>query len=73
MSISKNYINTTGKTRPVSRSGNITFMGSAITWGWTFTTPASVIARSKPGMVITVEPGIYIPEEKLGYASRTMC
>ena len=28
--------------------------------------PASYPAVLKPGMVFTIEPGVYIPEEKLG-------
>ena len=28
--------------------------------------PGDLTCRSQPGMVITIEPGIYIPEENIG-------
>ena len=49
-----------------SRSGNITFTASAIISDSTCTIPATTTRPLEPGMVITVEPGIYIPEENLG-------
>ena len=54
-----------GQGGPLARAGT-TFTASATTWGSMCTIRAGRRGRSKPGMVITIEPGIYIPEENLG-------
>ena len=48
-----------------TRWANISCTAWATPWAWTFTIPA-IIGTLKAGMVITIEPGIYIPEENIG-------
>jgi len=55
-----------GRTRRAGRWAGTTFTALAITSDLTCTIPAARRAPLEPGMVITVEPGIYIPEENIG-------
>ena len=64
--IAYDYINTHGTDREGRTLGRTSFTGWAITSASKCTTPAKPIARSKPGMVVTMEPGLYLPEEKIG-------
>ena len=50
-----------GKREPIRRGTCLTFQGD----GKTYLLETHYSQALKPGMMITLEPGIYIPEEKL--------
>jgi len=60
-----NYLNTHGKDLHGEPLGKYFTHASAITSGSTCTIRRTPFPL-KPGMVITIEPGIYIPEENIG-------
>ena len=64
--ISWNYINTHGKDREGQPLGKYYFHGVSHHLGLDVHDPGPTGRPLEPGMVITIEPGIYIPEEKLG-------
>ena len=64
--ISRAYINTHGKDLEGQPLGKYYFHGVSHHLGLDVHDPGSVTRPLEPGMVITIEPGIYIPEEKLG-------
>jgi Xaa-Pro aminopeptidase len=66
MSISKNYINTHGKDKAGESLGKYYIHGVSHHLGLDVHDPGERDRPLEAGMVITVEPGIYIPEEKLG-------
>jgi len=61
-----NYINTHGKDLHGQPLGRYWLHGLGHMLGLDVHDPAEYPAVLKPGMVFTIEPGIYIPEEKLG-------
>ncbi len=61
-----NYINTRGKDLHGQPLGKYWLHGLGHLVGIDVHDPAVYPAVLKPGMVFTIEPGIYIPEEKLG-------
>lgn len=61
-----NYINTHGKDLHGQPLGQYWLHGLGHMVGLDVHDPANYPAVLKPGMVFTIEPGIYIPEEKLG-------
>jgi Xaa-Pro aminopeptidase len=61
-----NYINTHGKDLHGQPLGQYWLHGLGHMMGIDVHDPADYPAVLKPGMVFTVEPGVYIPEEKLG-------
>jgi Xaa-Pro aminopeptidase len=61
-----NYINTHGKDLHGEPLGKYWLHGLGHMVGIDVHDPAEYPAVLKPGMVFTIEPGIYIPEEKLG-------
>jgi Xaa-Pro aminopeptidase len=61
-----NYINTHGKDRDGRPLGRYWLHGLGHMVGIDVHDPAEYPAVLKPGMVFTIEPGVYIPEEKLG-------
>ena len=61
-----NYINTHGKAVDGSPLGKYWLHGLGHMLGIDVHDPAKYPAVLKPGMVFTIEPGVYIPEEKLG-------
>ena len=61
-----NYINTHGKALDGEPLGKYWLHGLGHMVGIDVHDPADYPAVLKPGMVFTIEPGIYIPEEKLG-------
>lgn len=61
-----NYINTHGKSLDGQPLGQYWLHGLGHMLGIDVHDPANYPAVLKPGMVFTIEPGIYIPEEKLG-------
>jgi Xaa-Pro aminopeptidase len=66
MSLSKNYINTHGKDKTGEPLGKYYIHGVSHHLGLDVHDPGERDRPLEAGMVITVEPGIYIPEEKLG-------
>lgn len=66
MEISRNYINTHGKDRDGQPLGKYYIHGVSHHLGLDVHDPGDRNRVLEPGMVVTVEPGIYIPEEKLG-------
>jgi Xaa-Pro aminopeptidase len=64
--ISMNYINTHGKDREGQPLGKYYIHGVSHHLGLDVHDPGKTDRPLEPGMVITIEPGIYIPEEKLG-------
>ena len=61
-----NYINTHGKALDGAPLGKYWLHGLGHMIGLDVHDPATYPAVLKPGMVFTIEPGIYIPEEKIG-------
>ncbi|MGB6691871.1 MAG: Xaa-Pro peptidase family protein [Terracidiphilus sp.] len=61
-----NYINTHGKDQHGEPLGKYWLHGLGHMVGIDVHDPAVYPAVLKPGMVFTIEPGVYIPEEKLG-------
>ena len=61
-----NYINTHGKDLHGEPLGKYWLHGLGHMVGLDVHDPADYPAVLKPGMVFTIEPGVYIPEEKLG-------
>ncbi len=61
-----NYINTHGKDLHGEPLGQYWLHGLGHMVGIDVHDPADYPAVLKPGMVFTIEPGVYIPEEKLG-------
>jgi Xaa-Pro aminopeptidase len=64
--IAYNYINTHGKDLHGEPLGKYFTHGLSHHVGLDVHDPGEVGATLKPGMVITIEPGIYIPEESIG-------
>ncbi len=64
--VAYNYINTHGKDLHGQPLGQYWLHGLGHMIGLDVHDPATYPAVLKPGMVFTIEPGIYIPEEKLG-------
>lgn len=61
-----NYINTHGKDMHGQPLGKYWLHGLGHMVGIDVHDPADYPAVLKPGMVFTIEPGVYIPEEKIG-------
>jgi Xaa-Pro aminopeptidase len=61
-----NYINTHGKSLTGEPLGKYWLHGLGHMVGINVHDPADYPAVLKPGMVFTIEPGVYIPEEKIG-------
>jgi Xaa-Pro aminopeptidase len=61
-----NYINTHGKDLHGQPLGKYWLHGLGHMVGIDVHDPAQYPALLKPGMVFTIEPGVYIPEEKIG-------
>jgi Xaa-Pro aminopeptidase len=61
-----NYINTHGKDLHGETLGKYWLHGLGHMVGIDVHDPADYPAVLKPGMVFTIEPGVYIPEEKIG-------
>jgi Xaa-Pro aminopeptidase len=66
MAISMNYIKTHGKDKEGQPLGKYYIHGVSHHLGLDVHDPGDRNRVLEPGMVVTVEPGIYIPEEKLG-------
>jgi Xaa-Pro aminopeptidase len=64
--VAYNYINTHGKGLQGEPLGKYWIHGLGHMLGIDVHDPANYPAVLKPGMVFTIEPGVYIPEEKLG-------
>ena len=64
--VAYNYINTHGKDLRGQPLGQYWLHGLGHMVGLDVHDPSNYPAVLKPGMVFTIEPGIYIPEEKLG-------
>ena len=64
--IAYDYLNSHGKDRKGRRLGKYFNHGIGHHLGLNVHDPGDVARPLEPGMVITVEPGLYIPEEKLG-------
>lgn len=64
--VAYNYINTHGKDLHGKPLGQYWLHGLGHMMGIDVHDPADYPAVLKPGMVFTIEPGVYIPEEKLG-------
>ena len=65
-SVAFNYINTHGKDLRGQPLGKYWLHGLGHMVGIDVHDPAQYPALLKPGMVFTIEPGIYIPEERIG-------
>ena len=66
MSIAYDYINSHGKDREGRPLGQYFIHGLGHNIGLNVHDPGEYCSALEPGMVVTVEPGIYIPEENLG-------
>src|SRR5215472_5291832 len=66
MNIAYDYINSHGKDREGRPLGQYFIHGLGHNIGLNVHDPGENCSAFQPGMVVTVEPGIYIPEENLG-------
>jgi Xaa-Pro aminopeptidase len=66
MNIAYDYINSHGKDRQGKPLGQYFIHGLGHNIGLNVHDPGESCGPLQPGMVITIEPGIYIPEENLG-------
>jgi Xaa-Pro aminopeptidase len=66
MNIARDYINSHGKDRDGKPLGQYFIHGLGHDIGLDVHDPGEYCGPLQPGMVITIEPGIYIPEEELG-------
>jgi Xaa-Pro aminopeptidase len=64
--IARDYIDSHGKDREGRSLGRYFIHGLSHPVGLNVHDPGDITRPLAPGMVITVEPGIYIPDEKLG-------
>jgi Xaa-Pro aminopeptidase len=64
--VAANYINTHGKDLHGEPLGKYFFHGLGHYVGLNVHDPGDYSVPLGPGMVFTIEPGIYIPEEKIG-------
>jgi Xaa-Pro aminopeptidase len=64
--VAYDYVNTHGKDLHGKRLGQYFFHGLGHHIGLNVHDPGDYCRAFEPGMVVTVEPGIYIPEENLG-------
>ena len=64
--VAYNYINTHGKSLDGKPLGQYWLHGLGHMVGIDVHDPAKYPAMLRPGMVFTIEPGVYIPEEKIG-------
>jgi len=66
MNIAYDYINSHGKDRHGKPLGQYFIHGLGHNIGLNVHDPGDYCSPLQPGMVVTIEPGIYIPEENLG-------
>ena len=66
MNIAYDYINSHGKDRDRKPLGQYFIHGLGHNIGLNVHDPGDYCSPLQPGMVVTIEPGIYIPEENLG-------
>src|SRR5713226_7358928 len=71
--ISYDYINSNGKDLHGKSLGQYYIHGLGHNIGLNVHDPGEYCGPLEPGMVVTMEPGIYILEENLGVASKMMC